>query len=178
MAELNTIARPYAKAVFAEAQDSGDIDAWSDLLAGTAAIVGDAGFRVLIGNPQVAQEVVADLLHEGVGRAAGDTGHAFLRLLAERRRLDALPGIRALFEALRADAENRVDVEVTSAVELDDGQRQRFAQALKKRLGRDVVIHASTDASILGGAIVRAGDLVIDGSVKGRLDKLAAALGH
>ncbi len=178
MAELNTIARPYAKAAFAQAQATGALADWSNLLAGAAAVERSPEFGSLIGNPQVDQSVLAELLHEAAGKSAGNEGLSFLRLLAERSRLKALPGIQALFEALRAEAENRVDVGVTSAVEMSDAQKQSFANALKKRLGRDVVIHASTDASLLGGAIVRAGDLVIDGSVKGRLDKLAATLGH
>jgi F-type H+-transporting ATPase subunit delta len=178
MAELNTIARPYAKAAFAQAQSVGTLADWSDLLAGAAAVGAHPEFLMLVGNPQVPQDDLAGLLHESTGEAAGDIGCSFLRLLAERRRLDALPGIRELFEALRAEAENRIDVELVSAAEMTDALQQRFAAALKKRLGREVVIHTRTDASLLGGAIVRAGDLVIDGSVKGRLDKLAAALGH
>lgn len=177
MAELNTIARPYAKAAFAEAQASGKATDWSALLGAAAAIVRSPEFGTLVGNPQVPQDTLAALLHEAAGKSAGEQGLSFLRLLAERRRLHALPGIQHLYEALHAEAENRVDVELTSAVALSEEQKQQFAMALRKRLGREVVIHARTDASILGGAIVRAGDLVIDGSIKGRLDKLAATLG-
>lgn len=178
MAEPRTIARPYAKAVFAEAGASGEIAAWSGLLAQAAAVVSSDEFSPLVGNPQVDQATLAELLHEAADGAAGKTGGAFLRLLAERRRLPVLPAIREQFEALRAEADNRVDVELTTVVELDEGQKRRFADALQKRLGREVVIHARLDASILGGAVIRAGDLVIDGSVKGRLDKLAVSLGH
>lgn len=178
MAELNTIARPYAKAAFAIARDEDRLAEWSGMLAAAAAAMAAPDFRALLGNPGVAVETVAGLLHEFAGGNATESGRRFLALLAERRRVHALPAIRALFEALRAEAEDRIDVEVVSAVELDDAQRKRYAEALKKRLGREVVVNAVTDASILGGAIIRAGDLVIDGSVRGRLDKLAAALSH
>lgn len=178
MAELRTIARPYAKAAFAEASASGEVAAWSGLLAQAAAVVASDEFGPLVGNPQVDQTALADLLHGAADGAAGKSGSSFLKLLAERGRLSVLPAIRDQFEALRAEADNRVDVELITAIELDEGQKRRFADAMHKRLGRDVVIHARTDASILGGAVVRAGDLVIDGSVKGRLDKLAVTLGH
>lgn len=174
MAELDTIARPYAKAAFATAHESGQLEAWSALLGAAAAGAADPAFARLVGNPNVAADDLAGVLAD-VGNA-NEHGRAFLRLLAERRRLPALPAIRAQFEALKAASENRVDVEVVSAFPLTDAQQQRFEQALEKRLGRKVVIEARTDATLIGGAILRAGDLVIDGSVKGRLEKLATSL--
>lgn len=174
MAELDTIARPYAKAAFASAHASRELEDWSAMLGAAAAGVVDPAFARLIGNPHVAAEDLAEVLAD-VGKADAH-GRAFLRLLAERRRLPALPAIHAQFEALKAASENRVDVEVVSAFPLTEAQQQRFERALEKRLGRKVVIEARTDTTLIGGAVLRAGDLVIDGSVKGRLEKLAAAL--
>lgn len=176
MAELDTVARPYAKAAFASASDAGALPAWSALLRAAAIGAGEPAFARLVGNPNVPPAELAAVLAD-VARADAH-GRAFLQLLAERRRLPALPAIAAQFEALRAAAEGRVDVELVSAAELSDEQERRFAAALKQRLGREVVIQARVDAALLGGAIVRAGDLVIDGSVRGRLRKLAAALGQ
>jgi F-type H+-transporting ATPase subunit delta len=97
-------------------------------------------------------------------------------VLAENRRLLLLPEIAALFEALRAQVENTVDVEVISAVPLDFNQAEKLAQALSTRLKRRVRMKNSVDASLLGGAVIRAGDLVIDGSLKGRLERLGTEL--
>ena len=144
MAELATIARPYARAAFETAQADGKLAEWGALLTRAA--------------------------------AAGEHGAAFLALLARRNRLVALSAIASQFDAMHAEAENRADVEVISAVPLTDEQQRAFAQAMQRRLGRDVVIHPRVDATLLGGAVIRAGDLVIDGSVKGRLAKLAASL--
>ncbi len=176
MAELNTIARPYARAAFETAEASNAFPAWGALLQSAAAAVEQPEFEMLIGNPQVDTNALASLLDEITSKAAGESGSAFLTLLAQRNRLLALPAIALQFEALRAVAENRADVEVISAVPLTDEQQQAYAKAMQRRLGREVVIHPRVDASLLGGAVIRAGDLVIDGSVKGRLAKLAASL--
>lgn len=175
MAELSTIARPYARAAFDTASTAGTLAPWGDALARAAAAVGQPDLEVLLGNPLVAKEELAALVTELSG-ATAEPVRAFFRLLAERNRLVALPAIAEQFDELRAEAENRADVEVVSAVPLSDAQRDAYAAAMQRRLGRDVVIHARVDESLIGGAIVRAGDLVIDGSVKGRLAKLAAAL--
>ncbi len=173
MAEPVTIARPYAKAAFAVAKASGKTAEWSRTLARAAEVVEAPDFAALIGNPNIAAERLAGLLVELTGDADATD---FFELLAGRKRLAVVPAIHASFEELLADAENRIDVEVISATELDDGHASRIAAALEKRLGRKVAIEARTDATLLGGAIIRAGDLVIDGSVKGRLEKLAASL--
>lgn len=176
MAELNTIARPYARAAFETAQASNAFAEWGALLQSAAAAVEQPEFEMLIGNPQVEIDALASLLDEITGTAAGKPGTAFLALLAQRNRLLALPAIALQFEAMRAVAENRADVEVISAVPLTDEQKKAYAKAMQRRLGRDVVIRPRVDATLIGGAVVRAGDLVIDGSVKGRLAKLAASL--
>lgn len=174
MAEPDTIARPYAKAAFASAHAAGRLADWSRMLSAAATGATDEAFARLVGNPHVAPDALALVLADVAD--ADEQGRSFLRVLAERRRLPALPAIHAQYEALRAESEHRVDVELVSAMPLTDAQQQKFEQALKKRLGREVVIQARTDASLIGGAVIRAGDLVIDGSVRGRLEKLATAL--
>lgn len=176
MAEPATIARPYAKAAFGIAHASGRLAEWGEALDAAASAAAIPEFRALLGNPAVETGTVADLLVEFAGGDVdAECGH-FFRLLAERRRVALLPAIHEQYETLRADAEKRAVVEVTSAVKLDDAQRERLIDALKARLGLDVDLNERTDASILGGAVIRAGDMVIDGSVRGRLDKLAATL--
>jgi F-type H+-transporting ATPase subunit delta len=176
VADRATIARPYARAAFAYARDSKEFAPWSKLLAAAAAGSADERVARLIGNPHVTSEQLVDLLGGLSKQAAGEHGRNFLRALAENRRLALLPEIAAQFEAYRAETEGVVDVEVIAAREIAAPQKKRLEAALAKRLGREVRMHTSIDESLLGGAIVRAGDLVIDGSLKGRLERLGSAL--
>ena len=176
MAERATIARPYARAAFAHAQASKDLAGWSKLLGAAAQAAADKRVSRLFGNPHVTGEELVDLLGGLSGKSAGEGGRNFLKALAENRRLALLPHIAAQFELLRAEVENVVDVEVIAAQQIASPQEKKLAAALKKRLGREVRLHTRIDESLLGGAIVRAGDLVIDGSLKGRLERLGSAL--
>jgi F-type H+-transporting ATPase subunit delta len=176
VADRATIARPYARAAFAHAQVSKDLASWSKLLNAAAAGAKDPRVARLIGNPHVTGDELVDLLGGLSKQAAGDDGRNFLRALAENRRLALLPLIAEQFEKLRADVEGVVDVEVVAAREIAAPQEKKLAAALKRRLGREVRMHTRIDESLLGGAIVRAGDLVIDGSLKGRLERLGSAL--
>jgi F-type H+-transporting ATPase subunit delta len=178
MAEKMTVARPYARAVFEIANEADALAAWSEFLGRGAIAAADERVQALIGNPAVTRAALAELFIELCGEGAGVHGTSFLKLLAENDRMAWLPEIAAEFELLRAEAENVVDVQVTSAVALDAAQQESFATSLKKRLGRDVRLHCDTDAKLLGGAIIRAGDLVIDGSLSGRLERLAGAVTH
>jgi F-type H+-transporting ATPase subunit delta len=178
MAEKMTVARPYARAVFEIAREDDSLAGWSEVLQRGSAAVADVRIQALIGNPAVSRRTLAELFIELCGDAAGDSGPNFLRLLADNGRMAWLPEIAAEYELRRAEAENVVDVQLTSAVELDEAQRENFAASLRKRLGRQVRLHCDTDAKLLGGAIVRAGDLVIDGSLFGRLERLAGAVTH
>jgi len=178
MAEKMTVARPYARAVFEIAREDEALAAWSEFLGRGAIAAADERVQELIGNPAVTRDALAELLIEVCGAGVGEHGASFIRVLAENDRVAWLPEIAAEYEALRAEAENVVDVQVTSAVELNEAERASFAAALTKRLGRDVRLHCDTDTKLLGGAIIRAGDLVIDGSLFGRLQRLAAAVTH
>ena len=176
MAEKVTIARPYAKAAFAYAEQQKALARWSELLAAAAAFVQDASVARLLSSPSVSPQQLADLVADGSGLQPKESARNFISTLAENRRLGFLPEIAAMYETLRADAENVADVQVTSAVPLDEAQRTRLTSALKLRLKRDVRLHCDVDASLVGGAIVRSGDLVIDGSLKGRIERLAVAM--
>lgn len=175
MAERLTIARPYAKAVFALAREGKRMPQWSKALAIAAAVVADARVAALLGNPAVSAEQLVALI-TGVGGAAfDDKATNFIRTLATNKRLGFLPEIAARYEQLRADAERTVDVTVTSAVELSAAQKKHYTEAMRKRLDREVRLHCAIDPSLIGGAVVRADDLVIDGSVRAGLAQLAAA---
>jgi len=176
VAERATIARPYARAAFAHAQASKDRAAWSKLLGSAAVAAADPRVARLIGNPHVTGEELVNLLGGFSDKAGGEGGRNFLKALAENRRLILLPQIAAQFEQLRADIEGVVDVEVIAAREIAAPQRKKLEAALAKRLGREVRMHTRIDETLLGGAIVRAGDLVIDGSLKGRIERLGSAL--
>ena len=176
MAEKNTIARPYAQAAFEIAQADNDLQGWSDMLQLLSVAVVDTRMQSIIGNASIEIDKVVDILLGVGGDRLSDKGKNFVKVLAESRRLAVLPEIAALYEAQRAEAEKTIEAEVASAFPLSDAQQQQIAAALKKRLGREVNLVARTDESIVGGAIVRAGDLVIDGSITGQLDKLAANL--
>jgi F-type H+-transporting ATPase subunit delta len=176
MAEKATIARPYAKAAFQLAREHNAFERWSQVLSRAAAGVQDERVARLLLSPRVTAADLAGLLGDVCGDALDDRSRNFISTLAHNRRLARLPEIAAMFEVLRAEVENIADVQVTSAVQLDEAQRQRLAAALKKRLQRDVRLHCQVDASLIGGAIVRSGDFVIDGSLKARLDRLAAEM--
>jgi len=175
MAEKVTVARPYARAAFEHARERGSFASWSQLLAAGAAVARAPGAEDLCGLPRVgAAELVA--LMAGVATAAGAPvgadGLNFLSLLAHNHRLAFLPEIAAHFEALRAEAENTIDVEVTTAMALTPEQRTRLRQALERRFAHQVRLAEAVDPALVGGATVRAGDLIIDGSLKGRLERL------
>jgi F-type H+-transporting ATPase subunit delta len=178
MAEKVTIARPYAKAAFEYARESKQFAQWSELLATASAVVADERVEALLSSPRVKPADLVDVIAGVAGRTLDANGKNFLDTLATNRRLGFLPEIAAMYESLRAEIEKIADVEVISAVELNAAQRDRLTTVLKKRLQREVRLHVSVDPSLIGGAIVRSGDLVIDGSLKARLDRLAADITH
>ena len=176
MAEKSTIARPYAQAAFELAQAKDDLKSWSAMLELGAMIVSDDQVARLIGNPNVSKESLLELILNVAGDRLDTVGSNFIRVLVTNGRLIVLPEIAALYEQHRAEVERYVDAEVISAFPLSDAQQQTLMEGLTKKLGREVRLTASTDEALIGGAIIRAGDLVIDGSVSGHLNKLAQAL--
>ena len=176
MAEKVTLARPYARAAFEAAREHKDFERWSEMLAAAATTVDDERVVKLLSSPRVQLTDLVELVAAASG--ADERGRNFLSTLAQNRRLGVLPEVAALYEELRAEIENIADVHVTSAVQLDEAQRTRLAAALKKRLKREVRLHCAVDAGLIGGAVVRAGDFVIDGSLKARLERLASQIMH
>jgi len=176
MAEKSTIARPYAQAAFDLAQDKNDLKSWSEMLALGAMIVSDARVNKLITNPNVSKASLIELILNVAGERLDKVGSNFIRVLALNGRLNVLPEIASVYEQHRAEAERYVDAEVISAFPVNDAQQQALVESLTKKLGREVRLTARTDETLIGGAIVRAGDLVIDGSVSGHLNKLAQTL--
>jgi len=176
MAEKSTIARPYAKALFELALGQKKLDVWSRALALSAAVVADPRVKKLLTSPHVTTDQLADLLIDIGGKSLDAEGQNFLRVLASNRRLALLPEIAAIFEKLKAESEKVVDVTVTSAAPLSAEQQRNYSSALRQRLKSDVRLHCEVDPKLLGGAILRANDLVIDGSLRGRLDRLATEL--
>lgn len=176
MAENSTIARPYAQAAFDIAKEKGDLKGWSDMLQLIAAVSSDAVMNDMIGNPSIEREKITDIIVDVCGDNLNDTAKNFVKVLAENGRLNVATEIAQGYEEHRAEAEKTVEAEVTSAFPLSDAQIKSVTDALKKRLGREVNLVTKIDETIVGGAIIRAGDLVIDGSVNGQLEKLANSL--
>ncbi len=178
MAEATTIARPYAQAVFELAKDNGKLAQWSDVLTLLSAATNDDAVSALISNPNVASDQLVELLGAICGSKLDKEGKNFLKVLAENGRLNVISEIAASFDELKADAEKTVNAEVVSAFKLTAAQKTKLEAALKKRLGCEVEITSTIDKSLLGGAIIRAGDMIIDGSVTAQLDRLSSDLTH
>jgi F-type H+-transporting ATPase subunit delta len=176
MAERATVARPYARAAFSHAKEQGRLAQWSAWLERARAAVASEEFQRLQHSPGVGSSQLTELIAGVAGDGLDDHGRALLELLAENGRIDFLPEIATQFEELVAEDENVADVEVTSAVPLDARQTERLAAALRGRLGREVRLHCRTDAGLIGGAVVRAGSLLIDGSLQGKLARLETEL--
>ena len=178
MAQSNTptVARPYARAAFELALAHDALPAWSGMLELLATVVGNERVVELIDDPRIdyaqkAEQIIAICQDE-----LGELGSNFVQVLAKEGRLEALPEIAAQFEAARADHEKQTRVELISAFPLTEAQQNKLAEALAKRLNREISITTSVDRSLIGGVIVHAGDTVIDGSVRGRLAQLRSAL--
>ena len=176
MAEAATIARPYAKAAFMSARDSKSLADWSRALQVSAGMSLNARIAELLTDPAFGEHKVVEMFAGLGGEKIEAQWQNFVRLLAENKRLELLGQITVQYELLRAQFENELDVVVTSAVALSDAQKTTMAASLKKRFKRDVRMTNAVDPSLLGGAVIRAGDQVIDGSIKGRLQRLATDL--
>lgn len=177
MSQNVTFARPYAKAVFELAQKEKDFAKWSDMLMLASTIAQDPRVAACMKNPKFSRTDVFDLFL-AIGKENFSTQmQGFLHLLGSFKRLSLLPSIAELYEQMRAQAEKLITIEFVSAYPIEEPERQRFIDILQKRMNRNVTLECITDKNILGGAIIRAGDLVIDGSIRGRLAKLGDAVG-
>lgn len=177
MAESITIARPYAKAAFEAAKGSDSLTEWSETLAYAAAVANDEKMKVVLDHPSLTSEQKAQFFTDICGEKLSEDGKRYIKVLAENKRLALLAEIADLFEHFKSLLEHTVDVDIESAFELDNEQQDKLAQALSKKLDRKVLVSASTNPELIGGAIVRAQDLVVDASVRGKIAKLAEAIG-
>lgn len=177
MSQPLTLARPYARAAFELASSSRTLGEWAGKLAFAAQVAADPGVRALFGNPRIGPAELASLFLPN-GEAADSPFANFVRLLADNHRLEALPEIAALFEQRKREAERILQVRVRSATPIDETETAKLKDALKRRFGRDIELEQTLDPSVLGGAVIDAGDVVIDGSVRGRLHQLEAVLTH
>ncbi len=179
MAEFETAARPYAKAFFELAQEEGGLDAWQDNLDLAAAVATDAGMREFIDSPDALPREIGEVflsVLEAAGQGADKDFANAIRLLAENSRLAALPAVAAQYALLKQEAEGRIEVKVVSAQALSAEQQEQIADSMARRLGKQVSLSAEVDAALIAGAVITAGDLVIDGSASGRIDKLVHAV--
>jgi F-type H+-transporting ATPase subunit delta len=176
MAEIATLARPYANAVFDVAKADKQFEGWSRQLAFAAAAVTAPVLKALVDSPSATSDEKARRVAAVCGEELSQKGRRLLEVLARNKRLLLLPEISAQYEMLRAQAERSLDVEVISAQELDDDERSRLIDVLKRRFERDIQLTSRVDANLMGGVVIRAGDTVIDGSVRGKLEKLAETL--
>lgn len=170
---LKTLARPYAKAAFEYALDKNAISAWESILREAAQLAKNPLMVTLLSNPDVTPSQCDDLFCEALSPLfTHDEQRNFFHLLAENRRLPLLSDIFELFMHFNAAHEKTVEIALTSAIPLDDSYQKRFKDALEKRFGQHVAMTYTVDSTLLGGAIIRIGDKVIDGSIRGKLNRL------
>ncbi|HBH34908.1 MAG TPA: F0F1 ATP synthase subunit delta [Gammaproteobacteria bacterium] len=176
--EATTIARPYAEAVFALANESSTLDQWSEMLEFIASLMQDSTIQRLVNEPGQVKSQISELIIDIGGGKLTQEEQNLVRLLAENGRLDIVSEIAQRYESMKDEERGVLDVDVTTAFPLDEAQQQSIATVLKNKLGRDIRITSSEDPALIGGVLIHAGDLVIDSSVQGQLNKLANELEH
>ena len=176
MADFTTVARPYARAVYQQATETSSVDSWGDALSLMAAVASDAAMTEVLDNPQLGKEQKGELLLKVIADKLNQQQINLIKLMAENGRLKALPEVVDQFEVFRAEAEGMIDAEAVSAFPLSDEQEQAIAATLKTKLGRAITLTTSTDESLIGGVVIKAGDIIIDGSMKSQLESLALNL--
>jgi len=176
MSEQMSLARPYAKAIFELARDAGEYKQWSDQLELLALIAQDSSMVELISNPEVAAQQLADLIIDVTGDQLDEQGRNLVNLLAHNDRIMAVADINQQFLVLRDEAEQVIEAQLITASEVNDAQKKKIETALSSRLGKQIKLEATVDESLIGGAVVRAGDWVVDGSVKAQLQDLVGAI--
>ena len=178
MAELVTIARPYAEAAFKLALESGHLTQWADMLALVEAVVSDEQIASRIGDPNVDEHALEGVLLGALGDRLDGQGRNLLQVLVSNGRLEIVPQIRTLFDELKREHEGVLEATVISALPVTDEQVKPLLAALEQKFGRKVTAHVEVDPELIGGARIVVGDKVIDATVRGRLDAMAAALAH
>ena len=176
-AELTTIARPYARAAFASAVETkSGLVKWSKMLAILGSAVSEAIVMQKLDDPRLTTEDAAGFLEDLLGADVNSEGRNFINVLAQYGRLELLPNIAHQYELLKADHEKTINVEVISAYKVTKSEEKQLSDALHARLQRDVSLTTKVDETLLGGAVIKAEDTVIDGSILGKLRKLSQAL--
>ena len=175
MSTVITLARPYAKAAFGVANSRAELGAWSEALAFAAMVAADQRVLTLIGDPNVDNTALADLFSPAGAPPGFDQ---LVAILVQNDRLPVLPEIAALFVELKDQAERALQVTVRSATALDEAYQERLKAALGQRYGKTIEIRCVVDQQMIGGALIQAGDEVIDGSLRGKLRRMSQALTH
>jgi F-type H+-transporting ATPase subunit delta len=178
MTDFTTAARPYANAVYDIANQTSALDSWGDALANLATVVSDVQMSELLNNPEMGKQQKGDMLIKVLGDKLDEQQQNLVKLMAENGRLSIMPDVRDQFEVARAKAENKVEAEVVSAFELTAQQTDELVNTLKNKLGCDVTLTTTVDESLIGGVVIKAGDTIIDASMKSQLDSLALSLGR
>ena len=175
MSELTTVARPYAKAAFDFAVEKNAVAKWQEMLAFAGEVAVNEDMHQLL-TGAIAADTLADIFNNVCGEQLDEHGQNLVKVLAENKRLAALPEISTLFDAFKADYDKEIEVDVTSASTLTDAQQNELVASLEKRLARKVKLNCNVDPALIAGMVINAGDTVIDGSVKSKLNRLADAL--
>jgi F-type H+-transporting ATPase subunit delta len=178
MTDFTTAARPYANAVYDTAAESNSLDSWGDALTNLAAVVSDAQLSELLDSPDLGKAEKGELIIKVLGDNLTDKQQNLVKLMAENNRLKLMPDVLEQFEVARAKAENKIEAEVISAFELTAEQTSELVNTLKNKLGSEVTVTTSIDESLIGGVVIKAGDTIIDASMKSQLDSLALSLGR
>ena len=178
MTDFTTAARPYANAVYDLAHESSELDSWSDALANLAAVVNDAQMSKLLDAPESGKSQKGELIIQVLGDKLNEQQQNLVKLMAENGRLKLMPDVLEQFEVARAKAENKVEAEVISAFELSAKQTSELVNTLKNKLGCEVTLTTTIDKSLIGGVVIKAGDTIIDASMKSQLNSLALSLGR
>lgn len=176
MAEISTLARPYAEAAFKRAKQTNSAQTWSEALQFLSAVAEDQQLSAIIGNPRIAKQKVSHLLLDICQDQIHDEAKNLLKMLVENGKLKLLPKISTLFEEHKADDEGYVNVELYSAYPLTKAEQGKTIAMLEKQLNKKVNATVSVDKSLVGGILAKAGDKVIDGSIRGQLHQLAKRL--
>ena len=176
MSDFSHIARPYANAIFSLAQEKGNMAEWSEQLQLLAAVIDDAQMAKIISDPAVSSDQLVELVVGVCGKNFTSESQNLVKLMVRNERLAAAKELSAQYQVLRDEAEQVIEAQLITASDVDEKQKEAIAAALSKRLGKSVKLNAEVDESLIGGAIVRAGDWVVDGSVKAQLSELVGAL--
>lgn len=178
MSDNAITARPYSQAIFELAKETGNYEYWSNILLSMSSVINEPEVRSIISNPRISRSSIAEILISCFGESLEEDGRNLIQLLVRNQRLTTIESIFKQYELLRANAEQTIQAELETAQPVSDDYKNRISIALEKRLGMRIKLKVTTNAGLIGGAVVRAGDLVIDGSVTARLQKLSTAIGR